>query len=135
MAHHGHRRATELPVLVWGRPVKPLALALMLACGVLGYINLAGRGVLAGTAWATGLGVLAAAVVALLAAGWAARAQRAAEAGLLLGAGLWAGRTAALVAVTGPWQWEAWLSACWAVASGGAWLLERAQPARRPGGR
>lgn len=137
MADHARprHRGTELPVLVAGRPVKPLALALMVATAVLAAINALGVGAFGRSPWAWALAATSSLVTGLLAAGWAARSQAAAEAGLLLGAGLWAGRACALLALDGPGQWQAYLSACWAVAAGGAWLLERAQPDHRPGGR
>ena len=69
------------------------------------------------------VGTAAAAAVALLWAGWWARSDRLMRAGLIWTTGVWAavGTVLALDIGSQPSMWLAW---CWAIASGGAWLLE-----------
>ena len=130
--------STELPWQVWGRKIRPYALAVSLASAVVAWAILVKHN----DAWAilvkhndagshleSGSGVLvgwaAAAAVLLLWWGWWAQSDRTMRAGLLLTAGVFAAR-AAIVWLDQGTVGAAWLlSVAWCVASGGAWLLER----------
>lgn len=117
----------DLPWKMFGRTLKPVAFAQMLALLVLAvaYVERFERepgtdtiaGVLFAAAAGTGAG--------LLFAGWVRGSQRLAEWGLLFAAGVWIAR-AALVLLTGYGDDPVafWLSLCWAIAAGGAFLLE-----------
>ena len=120
--------STELPWQVWGRKIRPYALAVSLASAVVAWAILV-RHNDAGSHLESGSGVLvgwaAAAAVLLLWWGWWAQSDRTMRAGLLLTAGVFAAR-AAIVWLDQGTVGAAWLlSVAWCVASGGAWLLER----------
>lgn len=120
--------STELPWQVWGRKIKPYALAVSLASAVVAWAILVKHND-AGSHLESGSGVLvgwaAAAAVLLLWWGWWAQSDRTMRAGLLLTAGVFAAR-AAIVWLDQGTVGAAWLlSVAWCVASGGAWLLER----------
>ena len=120
--------STELPWQVWGRKIRPYALAVSLASAVVAWAILVRHddacshlesepGVLVG--WA------ALAACLLLWHGWWAQSDRTMRAGLLITAGVFAAR-AAIVWLDQGTVGAAWLlSVAWCVASGGAWLLER----------
>jgi len=119
----------NLPYEFFGRSVKPLALAAMLAMLVISYINFADIGlfgsdvlgdVLAGFALAAGIALLG---------GWWRNSQTMAEIGLLMASGVWFARgTLALLMGTGSSASYGWLfSYCWVIALGGAFWLERAE--------
>ena len=120
--------STELPWQVWGRKIRPYALAVSLASAVVAWAILVKHND-AGSHLESGSGVLvgwaAAAAVLLLWWGWWAQSDRTMRAGLLLTAGVFAAR-AAIVWLDQGTVGAAWLlSVAWCVASGGAWLLER----------
>ena len=120
--------STELPWQVWGRKIRPYALAVSLASAVVAWAILVKHND-AGSHLESGSGVLvgwaAAAAVLLLWRGWWAQSDRTMRAGLLLTAGVFAAR-AAIVWLDQGTVGAAWLlSVAWCVASGGAWLLER----------
>ena len=130
--------STELPWQVWGRKIRPYALAVSLASAVVAWAILVKHN----DAWAilvkhndagshleSGSGVLvgwaAAAAVLLLWWGWWAQSDRTMRAGLLLTAGVFAAAAAIVFMEGGAGTIAALLSVAWCVASGGAWLLER----------
>ena len=120
--------STELSWQVWGRKIRPYALAVSLASAVVAWAILVKHND-AGSHLESGSGVLvgwaAAAAVLLLWWGWWAQSDRTMRAGLLLTAGVFAAR-AAIVWLDQGTVGAAWLlSVAWCVASGGAWLLER----------
>ncbi len=120
--------STELSWHVWGRKIRPYALAVSLASAVVAWAILVKHDD-AGSHLESGSGVLvgwaAAAAVLLLWWGWWAQSDRTMRAGLLLTAGVFAAR-AAIVWLDQGTVGAAWLlSVAWCVASGGAWLLER----------
>lgn len=120
--------STELSWHVWGRKIRPYALAVSLASAVVAWAILVKHND-AGSHLESGSGVLvgwaAAAAVLLLWWGWWAQSDRTMRAGLLLTAGVFAAR-AAIVWLDQGTVGAAWLlSVAWCVASGGAWLLER----------
>ena len=120
--------STELPWQVWGRKIRPYALAVSLASAVVAWAILVRHddacshlesepGVLVG--WA------ALAACLLLWWGWWAQSDRTMRAGLLITAGVFAARAAIVFMEGGAGTIAALLSVAWCVASGGAWLLER----------
>lgn len=120
--------STELPWQVWGRKIRPYALAVSLASAVVAWAILVKHND-AGSHLESGSGVLvgwaAAAAVLLLWWGWWAQSDRTMRAGLLLTAGVFAARAAIVFMEGGAGTIAALLSVVWCVASGGAWLLER----------
>ena len=115
---------------LWGRPVKPFALAIAVTMLIIAWLNLIDRGVFGGLVLGDAVGLVAFASAVTLVAGWAARQQKMAEAGLLMAAGVWVARgTLALIEAPG----SLWMfSFCWAGAAAGAYLLETADKPRGP---
>lgn len=135
MSGPARRRGTELPWTLWGRPVKPLAAGFAAGAVGLAAVNATGLGLLGSTVWAAVVAVLGALTAAVLAAGWWARSQAAAVAGLALACGLWAGRavTVGLLHGWGLGVVDWWISALNAAVAAGAWTLElECGPRRRP---
>ena len=120
--------STELPWQVWGRKVRPYALAVSLASLIVAWAILV-RHDDAGSHLESEPGVLvgwaALAACLLLWHGWWAQSDRTMRAGLLITAGVFAARAAIVFMEGGTGTIAALLSVVWCVASGGAWLLER----------
>ena len=118
---------TALPWSLWGRKVRPYALAVSLSTAVIAWACLAGIAVgklldgLAGTI----VGVAAVVTVAALWAGWLTRSEVWMHRGLLWSAGVWAAIATILAIDVGLINVNTLLAAAWVIASGGAWLLER----------
>ena len=118
---------TALPWSLWGRKVRPYALAVSLSTAVIAWACLAGIAVgklldgLAGTI----VGVAAVVTVAALWAGWLTRSEVWMHRGLLWSAGVWAAIATILAIDVGFVNVNTLLAAAWVIASGGAWLLER----------
>jgi len=123
---------TDLPWRIFGRLIRPYALAVSLATLVIVWsmVTEAAVGQLLDQAPGHMVGTTAALAVALLWAGWWMRSDRLMRAGLIWTTGVWAtvGTVLALDIGSQPSMWLAW---CWAVASGGAWLLETTDADRR----
>lgn len=115
----------DLPWAVFGRRVKPLALAASLAnlSIVVGIPTIKFDNTPA-------LIVMSLAVVALLSfwVGWWCNTTRMVQVGLILTVGLFAARGAFAGLTFGWMDHEVWLSTSWCVAAGGAFLLERRAP-------
>ncbi len=116
---------TDLPWRIAGRIIRPYALAVSLATLVIVWsiATEAAVGQLLDGPPGRIVAAAAAAAVALLWAGWWMRSDRLMRAGLIWATGVWAavGTVLALDIGSQPSMWLAW---CWAIASGGAWLLE-----------
>lgn len=118
-------RTTELPWVVLGRAVKPVAFGLALIMLGLCVYNLLGLGTFGATPLASAYAILTALSAGLLVAGWVGRWQQVAEWGLLISC--WVLATRALFI----WLTEGWeergviLSTGAAVIAGGSYLLER----------
>lgn len=116
---------TNLPWLLWGRRIRPFALAAMLSTAIIA-VGLF-QHVLIGS-WLDRvpgfvIGLCALAVVVLLMVGWLLRSEKAMVFGLFGATGVWAAVAVTLAAEGVNWvNWA--LAGCWAVASGGAYLLE-----------
>lgn len=116
---------TNLPWRIFGRLIRPYAFAVSLAT-LTALWSLATESAV-GELLDQGPGHVVAAAsalsIALLWAGWWARSDRLMRAGLIWTTGVWAsvGTVLALDIGAQPSMWLAW---CWAIASGGAWLLE-----------
>lgn len=120
---------THLPWYLLGRQVKPFSLALSLACLTIGWLILGDRttpSAITGSLWADVIAVVALLACALLWVGFWVRSDLLMRHGLLLAAGAWMARAAAVAVLDGPLTQTASLSACWALAAAGAWLLESA---------
>ena len=122
--------STDLPWLLWGRKVKPYALAVSMSTAVVAHAMLVDRDDVGSTFDAYSapgivVGVCALAAVLSLWAGWWGRKLPLLEAGLLLSVGVWTARGALVGLTDGPTVNTVWFSFAWVVASGGAYLLER----------
>lgn len=121
--------STELPWTFLGRRIRPYALAVSLASAVLASALL-WRGNDAGlildqrSVVAVIVGTVAAVSTFMFWGGWWARSDALMRHGLLFSAGVFAARFTFLALNESPWLVTAQLSACWAVASAGAFLLE-----------
>jgi integral membrane sensor domain MASE1 len=111
------------------RPVKPLVAAIALSVAALFWFTLiTPSDPIAQVVLGDIVGALAGASLALLVFAWWFRSQSAAEIGLLLATFVWVTR-AALIAVVGVSHnvdvgHVFWYSLAWAIAAGGAYLLE-----------
>ena len=116
---------TDLPWRIFGRIIRPYALAVSLATGIIAYACAASIAVgqLHGPPGRIAAAA-AAAAVALLWAGWWARSDRLMRGGLFVTTGVWAAVWMVLSLDIGFGSVSAMLAGCWAIASGGAWLLE-----------
>lgn len=117
----------DLPWALFGRPIKPLSLAQMLALFVIGWVYIYDSGTELGesTVIADITGAVALGTCLMMLLGWLKSSQRMAEISLVIAAGVWVSR-AAIVLMTDyladPVAF--WLSLCWGLAAGGAFLLE-----------
>lgn len=108
-----------------GRPIKPLAFALMMATGTLVWANVVDVDFLGDAYIGDIVAAVAGAAVVLLFAGWWTRSQLLAEWGLLLSSGVWVARAMTVFFIGVHVDPVAFLlSICWAVAAGGAFMLE-----------
>ena len=128
-----NRDGRTLPWRVVGRAVKPYAFAVSLATSVSVWSVATDRAVgtlldgLPGAVIAA-YGVIA---VALLWLGFWLRRDGWMRWGLLASAGYWAAVGAVIILEPGVALISGWLAWCWALASGGAWLLEEIDVRRR----
>jgi hypothetical protein len=122
-----------LPWRVLHRTVKPYALAVSLATSVSVWSVSTDRAVGELLDGLPGAIIAAYGVVAvlLLWAGFWAMRDGWMRAGLLASAGYWAAVGAVVALEPGVSLVSAWLAWCWAVASGGAWLLEKVDVRQR----
>ena len=124
---------TSLPWRLFDRLVRPYAFAVSLATAVVMWSTVAGLAVgeLLDATPGHIIAAAAAVSVALLWGGWWGRSEKLMRAGLLWTTGVWAavGTILALDIGSQPSMWLAW---CWALASGGAWILEVADNSPRP---
>ena len=118
---------THLRRRLWGRKVRPYALAVSIATGVIAWACLTGIAVGRLLHGATGIivGTVAVITVAALWWGWLAKSEAWMLRGLLWAAGVWAAITTILATDVGLVNVNTLLSAAWVIASGGDWLLER----------
>lgn len=111
---------------LFGRPVKPLAVALAVANATVAVTYLLDGDALGASHWADAVAaaVAAAVSVALLVAGFLDPRDRWTADGMAAAAGVWA-YLATLYALTfGPWTPSVWLAVGWTIAAGGACRLE-----------
>jgi hypothetical protein len=123
----------NLPVSVWGRPIKPLALGMAVAMIVLTLAGLLDRGALGRSLWGDFVALVAFSSFMAFLGGWWGQSQRMAEVALLLACGVFTTRAAALLML----HFEvldiaAWLSVASAITAGGAYVLERVDPRGQP---
>jgi hypothetical protein len=128
---------TELPWLLWGRHVRPLAFGLSLSCAALFALIVSGGSVWGQVdPWSTAMAALAAGSCAALWLGFWVPGHGSTvlmQHGLMGCAVLFAARSAYIV-VQGDYTLSAWLTASLGftltVMAGGSWLLERTTGAR-----
>lgn len=114
----------------FGRPIKPVALAIALGMLIVSVTAFTNTGVLDGNPIADWLTLPSLAVASVLTLGWWRRSQRLAEYGLIGAFAIWVLRMClAFTLIEDPVREGALLSACWAIVAGGSYLLEKADPA------
>jgi hypothetical protein len=115
---------------VFGRPIKPVAFALMWSLLVVAWAAFTNQGVLDGSDWADALGGGSIVVASMFMTGWWKNSQRMAEWALLSAFYIWAVRFFLVVLVANnPISQEGlWLSIGWMIVSGGSYLLEKTDP-------
>lgn len=120
---------TELPWLLWGRHVRPLAFGLSLSCAVLVALILSGGTVWGEVdTWSMGVAILAGAAAVALWGGFWVPSGALMEHGLMLACIAFTVR-GTYIGHSGDWSVGSGLTAAlsWSIAimAGGAWLLER----------
>lgn len=127
--------STELPWRIRDRALRPFAFAVSLATAVLAAAIATNTAVGSLLDGAPGhiVGLAAGAAVIALWAGWWSSNDHWMRLGLFLTTGVWSAAATILAIDIGVINVNTALSACWALAAGGAWLLEAANP-RRPRG-
>jgi hypothetical protein len=115
----------DLPFMVFGRPLKPLGLALMLSTFTIFYTNVILNSDVAGGSYVGDVvGWVAGFTSLLLLLGWVHKSQRVAEFGLLMATGVWVSRALVVWMTEGIDYYGLWLSIGWVMAAGGAYALE-----------
>ena len=122
----------NLRVRIFGRPVKPVAIALMLSMIVIGWAAYEDLGILDGSKWADVLAIFALSVCLLFTYAFVANSQRVAEWGLVGAFFVWGIRFWLIMILSDdPLRAEGlWLSGAWMVVAGGSFLLERTDDQR-----
>jgi hypothetical protein len=119
----------NLPWKAFGRPVKPVAFALMVTMISTFAVAYAGDAVAIGNTFYSQLvGFFAAVVASTLIVGWVWRSQRLAEFGMLGCFAVWMFRLGVYLTDVHPVGDRYVLAAMYALISGGAYLLEKADP-------
>lgn len=123
--------STELPWTAFHRQVRPFSFGLSLACATLAWTDIIKRNDLGdvldnGSPEGWTIGTAAALCLLLLWAGFWVRSDRLMRWGLLGAAGVFAARSAFLLADRGWGFTPFWISLSITVMAGGAWLLEKA---------
>lgn len=124
----------DLPVAVFGRPIKPVALGLVIICVTLLWSNLVDVGVFGASRWGDLLGALCGAAAVLFLIGWWGRSQAMAENALLAVSAAMIFRSLGLLFEHGPIEQSVYLSLGVATIAVGSYILERLDPRVRPGG-
>lgn len=125
----------DLRFTVLGRPVKPVAVGLIVAMAALVLTGLVGTGLLGGTHWGYTVAVAAAASFVTFIVAWVRCSQRLAEAALALAFFTMSARTVFLFITVGASQPAAWLSLSLTIVAGGSYWLERGDSNGRQVGR
>ena len=117
---------SNLPWIIFNRKMRPFSFALCLSTALITYATLTGitvGGLLDGTSGKIigGVGIIA---VLLLLFGYWFRSDRSMVSGLLLSTGVWMSVTTVLALDIGFFAVSTLSAGCWAIAAGGAWLLE-----------
>jgi len=108
-----------------GRPIKPLAFAIMMSVATIFWFNVvANTDVLYDSLAGDIVGVTAGASTAMLMGAWWFRSQRFVEYGLLLAAGVWISRLLTVIFIQGLDFYGVYLSFAWTIATVSAYLLE-----------
>jgi len=115
---------------IWGRPVKPVSLALSITMLVLFWSSAVNIGPTGDSPWGDVLGGMAVGTFLLLVLGWVRRSQSTNELGLAAAFYIW-GIRVWLDALLDPMPLRnsgIYMAVCWMIVSGGAYLLERLDP-------
>ena len=120
----------DLPLKVWGRPVKPVALGFCVLMGTLAVYNIRGIGLLGDTAWSHAVGVLAGTSALMMLVGWIGKRQALAKYGLFAAAITYLIRLFYLLLTEGITNQSFWLSLGAAIIASGSFFLEDIDPKR-----
>lgn len=112
------------PWHLFGRPIKPLPVALAVADSSIAAAYALDTGLLGSSGWADVAAGFAALAVVLLVAGFLWPSSRLAADGLAVSAGVWAYLAALLALNLGLWTPSVWLAVGWTTAAAGACRLE-----------
>jgi hypothetical protein len=118
---------SNLPWMIFNRKMRPFSFALCLSTALITYATLTGVPVgelLDGTTSGKIIGGVGIIAVLLLLFGYWFRSDRSMVSGLLLSTGVWMSVTTVLALDIGFFAVSTLSAGCWAIAAGGAWLLE-----------
>lgn len=110
---------------VFGRPIKPVSLALLISMSVIAFINLGDTAGALLDGWGqkvVGASALVAAVT--LIGGWITQKPSLVRLGLLVTTGVWATRAVFVLLTQGIFFYGVWLNTAWVVLAGGTYLIE-----------
>lgn len=124
----------NLPITIFGRPVKPVAFGLGVYMAVFMVYNLIDKGVFGNSEWGDVLAVIAGAALTLLTVAWVANSQRLAEWGLLLSCSVFLIRGIFLVLTLGIVSEAVYYQLANVLIAGGSYFLERADPYKQQSG-
>lgn len=121
----------NLAFTVYGRPVKPVSIALMITMIIIGVLAIFDLGVMKNSLWGDVIGAMAFTVVGFFVYAGYKNSQTLAEWALIGAFFIWGFRFWAISIIQGwnTFTTEGWyFAACWMLLSGGSWLLERSDP-------
>lgn len=118
----------NLPISIFGRPVKPVAFGLGVYMLAFMVYNIIDRGVFGPSRWGDVIAVIAGSALTLLMVSWIANSQRLAEIGLLLSSTVFFIRGVFLLLTLGWGSEGVYYSIASAIIAGGAYFLERTDP-------
>ena len=112
-------------IVIFGRPFKPLALAMAMSMGTVFWFNIVtDSDVLVDSLPGNLVGVMAGFSLVLLVWSWWAKSESLLRWGLLVSSGVWVSRMTLIALLEGLDFYGVWLSMAWVVAAVGAYLYE-----------
>lgn len=118
----------NLPISIFGRPIKPVSLGFAIFMLTFTVYNLLDMGVFGPSLWGDVVAVVAGAAFVLLMLAWFINSQRLAEYGLLLSCTVFIIRGTFLGLVFGLERQDVYFSVATAIIAGGSYFLERTDP-------
>jgi len=120
----------NLPISIFGRPVKPVSLGFAIFMVTFVVYNVRNVGLFGDSRWGDVIAVVAGAAFLLLMTAWFRNSQRLAEYGLLLSCTVFTIRGTFLLLVFGWDRQDVYFSLGTAIIAGGSYFLERVDPYR-----